>query len=543
MEENLIEYYNRIISVGDNILDNLVYIESHVGTDFAGNMYYMAKTFLEENGDSIVSVVVNDANNLPVNLKLLINEYGADRIRIIKKDTESQIECLATAKYLMTDVQFASFFKKRAGQVCVQTWHGTPLKKLGFDYYNDVAWTGGQKKSFIISDIVLYPNEYTQKCMNDSYRLTDYTFNNLISGYPRNSVFFDENKRLIVRENERIQNKTVYAYMPTWRGGLNSLVDSRAEIVGLLDRMESSLKDDEVFYVKLHRLMKEHIDFAKYDRIREFPDEFETYEFLCAIDCLITDYSSVMFDYLCTRKKTILYLYDKKEYLKHQGLYFDIEDLPFPETYSLDELFDEMHKPKEYDDQQAFEKFCRYDGPDASKKLYDLMINKSTSAVDNNSDNRGVFMLYGGKLTPGSHTMEFVDYIDSLISDTKNHIIVTYKNIEYINNPLRLQVFPKPIDLLSVDYYKNDVLYNSANCKNEKLWTTAFNTQFQNVNIKKVICFPDEYDEMLKLFASADCDVTFVLDKSLKQGDADKIRKLAKEKNISLVDRLEAVTV
>ena len=67
-------------------------------------------------------------------------------------------------------------------------------------------------------------------------------------------------------------------------------------------------------------------------------------------DVLITDYSSVFFDFAITTKKIVLFTYDEEEYLAERGMYLELSDLPFPRVKTLDNLLDELRTPIEYDD-------------------------------------------------------------------------------------------------------------------------------------------------------------------------------------------------
>ncbi|MFR4022006.1 MAG: CDP-glycerol glycerophosphotransferase family protein [[Eubacterium] siraeum] len=76
---------------------------------------------------------------------------------------------------------------------------------------------------------------------------------------------------------------------------------------------------------------------------------------------LVTDYSSVFFDYACTRKKVVLFPYDKDEYLCDRGMYMDMDDLPFPQVFDLDALVDELRSEKNYDAEEFVKTYCTWD--------------------------------------------------------------------------------------------------------------------------------------------------------------------------------------
>ena len=88
-----------------------------------------------------------------------------------------------------------------------------------------------------------------------------------------------------------------------------------------------------------------------------------------AADVLVTDYSSVFFDFANTGRKIILYPYDYDTYIGERGLYTSLEDLPFPKVYSGEELAAELGRPKEYDDTEFRRTYCNYDNREAAVRL------------------------------------------------------------------------------------------------------------------------------------------------------------------------------
>ena len=113
-----------------------------------------------------------------------------------------------------------------------------------------------------------------------------------------------------------IDDKRVYVYMPTFReaSGINQSALQLIQIKDYLKYIDDNLRDDEVFYVKLHVFVAAKLDFEEYKNIREFPRDLEVYEFLNTADCLVSDYSSVMYDFSNSRQKIVRFVYDEQEY-------------------------------------------------------------------------------------------------------------------------------------------------------------------------------------------------------------------------------------
>ena len=118
----------------------------------------------------------------------------------------------------------------------------------------------------------------------------------------------------------------MYAYLPTYRGDFVAGATATSDMLlrSHLLELDRQLSDDECLLVNLHPVAKSAIDFSEFKRIQTFPAVYNTYEVLAIADVLITDYSSVFFDFACTRKKIVLFTYDQEEYLRDRGMYFSM---------------------------------------------------------------------------------------------------------------------------------------------------------------------------------------------------------------------------
>ena len=145
--------------------------------------------------------------------------------------------------------------------------------------------------------------------------------------------------------------------------------EQKDEINEYLTQIDDKLSDNQVLLVKLHVYNQSKIDFTKFSHVEEFPLDYETYDVLNMADVLITDYSSVFFDFANTRRKIILFNYDEEDYMSYRGTYFSLSDLPFPKVQNVDDLIDELNSDKNYDDGVFIDKFCTYDRPDAVKYI------------------------------------------------------------------------------------------------------------------------------------------------------------------------------
>jgi CDP-glycerol glycerophosphotransferase (TagB/SpsB family) len=291
---------------------------------------------------------------------------------------------LASAKFLVTDTSFPPYFIKKKEQVYLNTWHGTPLKAMGRIVPSREYALGNVQRNFLIADYLLYQNDFSKEVFLRDYMLENiYPGKILVSGYPRNSALLHGERYHQIRKECGIENKQVIVYMPTWRGLLHQKETEKQlrQLGGFFTEIDSKLSDSQIFYVKLHPFVKDQMDFSGYKHMKEFPQDYETYDFLSASDTLVTDYSSIMFDYGVTRRKIVLFTYDREEYLSGRGLYLNLDSLELPKADTVDELIRELSAEKK-DYPQFYEKFCSYDSVNTPKQICDILLYGQTKETE-----------------------------------------------------------------------------------------------------------------------------------------------------------------
>lgn len=352
-----------------------VLVESFHGKSISDSPYYMLKEILK---DKRYKVYVTTTRSRYEDNAKFIKENNLN-VKLVTLNTKKYMKILATAGYLINNVSFPRCFTKRPNQIYMNTWHGTPLKTLGKNMKKGIESMFNIQHNFLQSTYLLFPNEFTKDCMMEDYNLNKlYTEKTLIAGYPRNAIFKDDNAGEEVREKLGLKDKKFYVYMPTWRGNNSYSQMVIKGIEEILNRFDEQLDEDHLLFVNLHPNISAGVDYDKYKYIKGFPVEIPNYEFINSADALITDYSSIFFDYSITRKPIVLFMYDLEEYMEDRGVYFDIKDLPFQKVYNIDDMCDLLADGKllneNYDNAiEYFEKFTKHDRADISKILVDYM--------------------------------------------------------------------------------------------------------------------------------------------------------------------------
>lgn len=359
-----------------SVMKKQILLDSQHGEDLNGNMFYLLKELQKEQyADYDIFVTVSQKRVEEFRRKL--DFYAISHVKLLVMESNQYLKVLATAGYLFNDTSFPTFFIKRKEQVYFNTWHGTPLKTLGKKTHEDFYNIGNLQKNFNAADYLLYPSEYMMKHMIEDYMLANINHNKVaLIGYPRNAVFFDDARRGEVRKQTGLEGKEVIAYMPTWRGTLNNQDNNEyvEDLQKKLAEISRKLKADQVLYLNVHPYLKDYIQIDGFANIFMFPKEYETYDFLNSSDVLVTDYSSVFFDFACTGRKIILFAYDKEEYMRERGLYIDFDQLPFPMVETIDGLVAAINDQEPMACDHFMDTYTRYDSADVNEKICEQII-------------------------------------------------------------------------------------------------------------------------------------------------------------------------
>ncbi|NMO50353.1 CDP-glycerol:glycerophosphate glycerophosphotransferase [Actinoplanes sp. TBRC 11911] len=259
-------------------------------------------------------------------------------------------EALATSRYIVTNQHLPAWFRPRDGQVVVQTWHGTPLKRIGFDIEN---LQFADKKYFEKLEVeaktwthLVSPNRFSTPILQRAFR---YEGRMLETGYPRNDILFaggDRREAIVADVRRRLAlpaGKKVILYAPTWRD--DDYYRGGAYKIAMMLDLEAArerLGSDHVLLVRRHPNVVDDIPGAGngfvYD-VGAYPDMADL---LAIADVLITDYSSVMFDFAVTGRPMLFFTYDLAHYRdKLRGFYFDFEaEAPGPLLSTSDQVID-----------------------------------------------------------------------------------------------------------------------------------------------------------------------------------------------------------
>jgi CDP-glycerol glycerophosphotransferase len=295
-------------------LSNSILFESFQGKVIGDNPYAIFSEVLSRNPSFELLFTVNSKTKAP------------DGAKGVKHGSIAWLKALATSRVLVNNTNFPGYFRKRDGQLYIQTWHGTPLKRLGRDIVEAVP-TGSylrlMDREASYWDFLISPSGY---CSEIFPRTFGYKGNILETGYPRNDILVNQvSKRDLIRRSLGITDSSqlVVLYAPTWRDSQRTATGNWKPV----NFLEGSLDENVTVLFRGHtnthsahnsKVTAGAIDVTNYKNVAEL---------YLAADVLVTDYSSSMFDFSVTGKPMIFLTPDFDDYVAKRGFYFDFEQL------------------------------------------------------------------------------------------------------------------------------------------------------------------------------------------------------------------------
>jgi len=268
--------------------------------------------------------------------------------------SEECVAALEAADVVISNTYLELDWTKRPGARYVQTWHGTPLKRLHHDAPSIGADDRLERLDLDVArwDYLLSSNPPTTERLRGAFR---YGGTVVETGYPRNDVLLSEDRdlrRAAVRAELGLDDDTTAVlYAPTWRDNEYYAEDVR---LGLdVDGFLSTMGDGWRLLTRVHYYMTDRIAPRQGTGLLDvslYPDIRDLY---LAADVLVTDYSSVMFDFAVTGKPMLFYAYDLDHYRDAvRGFYFDfLPEAPGPVVRSLPDLLDALLRLDEWQDE------------------------------------------------------------------------------------------------------------------------------------------------------------------------------------------------
>ena len=277
------------------------------------------------------------------------------RLTIVKTKTKDYYKNISSSKYWIVNSILDECITKKKGQVYVQCWHGTPLKRLRYDIevngavlntVEEIRKRNDRDASKF--DYFISPSKYCTEKFTSAFNLIALGKKDIIieEGYPRNDSLFNRNKKDIDKIKVKLgipKDKKVICYLPTFRDNQHtSGVGYTYNLAIDFDSLKKRFGKDYVILFKPHYFIANKIDLSKYKNfVYNVASYDEINDIYLASDLLITDYSSVFFDYANLNRPVMFYMYDFDDYKNNlRDFYISLDELPGPIAKTQKELED-----------------------------------------------------------------------------------------------------------------------------------------------------------------------------------------------------------
>ena len=310
-----------------------VFLLNELSHTYGDSIKYIHR-YLKSNGDNKYQFIIS-----------IKKGYEApDDVMVVRPGSFDYFKEILSSGIIITNAGGISYLPKRKEQKIINTWHGGgPYKKTSTDVYNNYWYRKEVKMNCDNTDYILSSCRYfTEKEANSMGFETERC---VPAGLPRNDILFKEHQEIVrkVRDSYSIPDgKKFILYAPTFRSSSNqstskmisNYIDIDVDL--LLSALKTRFGSEWICGIRLHPKLAD-IDMSKMNVINctTYPD---MQELLCCADAIITDYSSLMWDYSFTYRPVFLYAPDIEQYEKERGFYMPVSEWPYPIAHSNEEM-------------------------------------------------------------------------------------------------------------------------------------------------------------------------------------------------------------
>jgi len=510
--------------VKNKIKDNVILYETVHGASMTGNPYALFRQLFELEKHNFIHVWVTKKDQ---SFDTKGYEHY-DNVKFVARDSKEYMHFLTGAKYLINDSTFPSYFIKKEGQIYLNTWHGTPLKTMGKDMKGVPSEGKNVQRNFLQADYLIAPNLYTRDILTNAYDIAGiYPGKVIEEGYPRMDALFHTDKdsfiqALLSKSIKVDPEKKIVLYAPTWRGTMGTEMDVSTDLEKTVKVILETLPETHQLLLKIHPFAYKFLN--NVPEVQEIcvPIDVDANELLSIVDILVTDYSSIFFDFYVMQKPIILFAYDYNEYIAHRGVYLQLDQLDVNVAYNTNDfialLLEAIKSKKSTQYQDAIQKYCykNLDG-NATTRYIDIIFNRNESeynvySVQNTKKN---IIAYGAGMLNNGISSSLVNLSNTIDYNKFNLIVIdkdklNNENIKYLEKlHHKTKVFYResqvPLTIREWVFYTYSLRrYNEKYVKRfniQKLYQREFKRLFGNLKVDVVIEYSGYSTFWTQLFA------------------------------------------
>lgn len=368
------------------------------------------------------------------------------RTSVVRRGSSSYLHHLSTAGTLINNATFPASFSRRPGQRYLNTWHGTPLKRMGLDEPDGATASANTIRNFLQATHLLSQSPWmTERMYEGAYRLGGLATADVLEvGYPRVDRQVAPHSAALRRHlrdsGVRLGGEPIVLYAPTWRGErFGDPEDRSAEMAVMVDRVEAFLRRRGIaatVLVKPHQVVAEHARAEPRLAGRLVPEDVPVNLLLGEAAVLVSDYSSIVVDWLATGKPVVFAADADGAYETTRGLYLS-GGWPGPRCTSTTEVAgavaDALREGVPATHRDAYTEMRRrlvpFDDGHAASRVVDVLFRGRTPArgvVRSLHDGgRPTLLLHLGALRSNGITSAAVNLLPRLV-DAGVDVTVTY---------------------------------------------------------------------------------------------------------------------
>lgn len=451
------------------IEDNTVLYESYHGKSATCNPYAIFKELYSNPKFNYLKHIWSVDDPASTWVRTFKQEYP--HVIFIKRNSLQYAGWLGKAKYLINNVTFPIYFQKKNGQIYINTWHGTPLKTLGKDIKNaSLSDHHNVQRNLLHCDYLFTPNQFTSDKLIDSYDINGIFKGTIIdNGYPRIDLMFHADKKRIRAVLGIPENKKIILYAPTWRDEKAYLeADTSSILFQDFERIKNNFPDYSIL-LKAHSLTSRFFKLKGLENVC-VPNWLDTNELLSIVDILITDYSSIFFDYLPTGKPVIFYTYDKMDYDKKRGMYLDLHDMPGPICNNINDVLtsisniESIHFGFQNKYHHTINKYCYNDDGNATRRFVDIVfLGKHAENSTRITSKKKKILMYASNFVTNGITSSAINLLSNLDYDNNDVTILfgspidetVERNLKKLNSNVKIIYRMGTFNFRLLEYFKH----------------------------------------------------------------------------------------
>ncbi|AVQ35165.1 tetratricopeptide repeat protein [Staphylococcus kloosii] len=419
-----------------NVDDKMVFYESLSGARVMCNPAGVFDYVLEHKDfeDFTHVWVVNNFNNIP---KMLRNK---DNIIFVKRNSDAYFKYISTAKYLICNSTFSDFITRKPEQKYLQTTHGVFYKTVGRDSAGTQLGVAGSTRNLLQATHILSPNDFMVGKQKSAYSIEGiYAGEMAKAGYPRIDVTLNASAELQEYMKNHINNldktKKIVLYAPTWRG--ENKKGNSFDTDKLVHDLSQLAKLDANILFRGHTITQGLLKNIKLpENIILPPNDIATNELLNITDVIISDYSSVFFDFIPTERPIVHYIYDIDDYVASRGLNLSTDELPGFIAKNTEQLvkavqrgLDDPTPSSQY--LAAKDKFCPLDHGHSGEAVAKWFFYGDTSQVEiiKESNYQQHDLYLGGTFSDSTVLPQFVNDVNNNIANHHSVSVMLKKQV------------------------------------------------------------------------------------------------------------------